>query len=210
MLRNPQYTGLPDDRNELLHAAMQAVVAFNDAILAGDEESAIAADNRYWGIIIKLNGNELCGCTDRGNPEAGGILAREFCKASPGTAPIWSQDGIFAIEVDGVRAVVEVGDGFSPLFAHFQFHAIDVYRTFISETGYRSCFEKIRLGMTVLEMAEAIFASLLTKGRMSAVRKETRDRNEDPLSRWSWLLDAQLRSAVVPHAATAPQLAFSF
>ena len=69
--------------------------------------------------------------------------------------------------VEGIRAVVEFGDGYGSMYAHFAFHAVDLDLPFISETGYRSHFMPVMGGMTVEEAAEAIMKAILAdKGRV--------------------------------------------
>lgn len=66
----------------------------------------------------------------------------------------------------GVRCLVEVGDGFGSLLdLHFAFHVVDLDGPFISETDYRSHFETAQGGMTVDQVAAAVFAGYLKAHR---------------------------------------------
>ena len=199
---------LPEANAELLVIAREAIDGFDASIVANDEEAAKVDYTRYWAAVSKLNGGSEFGCLDDSNPNAGGIVARDYCMAPPGMTPKWGQQGEFVIEVDGIRAVVECGDGYSPFSAHFQYYVLDVDRTFVSESGYRSCFEKVRMGMTVSDVAEGVFASLLIKERRS-VKKDYRERVIDRLERWPWLVGAQFHRSMMA-MVEGPQLGFGF
>lgn len=173
---------LPTDRATLLQEAAEAVAALNSAVLEGDDDAADAAADRYDAAVIVLNGGTFFGCMDRNNPDAGGILAENHCRAEPGTVPSWGQNGEFMITVSGIRAVVVVKEGFSRLCYSFEFHAVDADRPFISETGFKSHYEDARGGMTVDQVARAVFTAYLETDRTS-LEKYYRDRVEQ----WTWL-----------------------
>lgn len=78
---------------------------------------------------------------------------------------MWGQLGEFLIMVNGVRAVVEVDDGFGQFRIHLGFHAVDPAAPFISETGFRSHFDYMQPGDTVDNMARAVFAEYLAEQR---------------------------------------------
>ena len=179
---------LPEDRPGLLAAAALAVAACHAAVLAGDGAAAEAAAARYDSSIWKLNGGTYQNCKDRSNPEAAGTLIEQHCKAAPGAVPMWGQLGEFLVESDGVRCLVECGDGFGSLLnRHFAFHVIDLDGPFISETGYRSHFETAQGGMTVDQAAAAVFAGYLKAHRRYLSTEVQNKHAEQPVR--AWLMD---------------------
>ncbi|EDD8358767.1 klcB [Salmonella enterica subsp. enterica serovar Enteritidis] len=157
-------TSLPDDRDKLLEVAAAAVAGLHEAVLNGADLVVEVADDRYNAAVWKLNGGTFFGC--QGDENAAGRIIERYCQAAPGEIPMWGQVGEFLLEVEGVRAVVEVTDGFGSLAnRHFAFHAVDLDGPFISETGYRSHFDRARARMTVDQVAGAIFAQLLRTHR---------------------------------------------
>ncbi|HIF4305210.1 TPA: protein klcB [Salmonella enterica subsp. enterica serovar Infantis] len=155
---------LPDGRDALLDVAAAAVAGLHEAVLNGADLVVGVADDRYNAAIWKLNGGTFFGC--QGDAEAAGRVIERHCRAMPGDVPMWGQVGEFLVDVGGVRAVVEVSDGFGSLInRHFSFHAVDLDGPFVSETGYRSHFDRARARMTVDQVAAAIFAELLRTHR---------------------------------------------
>nr|WP_011666375.1 hypothetical protein [Bordetella pertussis]WNV60317.1 KlcB [Bordetella pertussis]BAF33450.1 KlcB [Bordetella pertussis] len=176
---------LPADRDGLLAAAVAAVVEIDAAVMRGDGAAAEQAGDRYEAIIWKLNGGTNFGCM--ADDEAAGHVIERHCAAVPGEVPLWGQRGQFLAVAGDVRALVEYEAGYGgPLNAHFQFHAIDLDRPFISATGYRSHFDTVRGCMTVDEAARGIMAAMLAeKKRPVLIEASYRDRlADDPLPGW--------------------------
>jgi hypothetical protein len=118
---------LPADRDGLLTAAVAAVVQIDAAVMHGDGAAAELAGDRYEAIIWKLNGGTNFGCM--ADDEAAGRVIERHCAAVPGEVPLWGQRGQFLAVAGDVRALVEYEAGYGgPLWAHFQFHAIDLDR----------------------------------------------------------------------------------
>jgi hypothetical protein len=113
--------------------------------------------------------------------DAPGRVIERHCAAVPGEVPLWGQRGQFLVERGNVRALVEYEAGFGgPLGAHFQFHALDLDKPFISETGYRSHFDTARGCMTVAEVAGGILSAMLAeKKRPVMIQASYRDRLAD-------------------------------
>jgi hypothetical protein len=171
------------DEAGLLVEAMAAVIALNAAVLADDSETTTAASNRYEAAVWKLNDGTFFGC--RANKNSAGRVIDRHCRAIPGTVPMWGQAGEFIIEVDGIRALVEVSDGFGLVRPHYSFHAVDLGQPFISETGYRSHFDTVIAKRTVAEAATAIFTGYLSTERRCKLNPEYRDQLADnPLPTW--------------------------
>ena len=176
---------LPEERAGLLAVAAEAVAACHAAVLASDGAAAEAAANRYDASIWKLNGGTYHGCKDGANPEAAGTLIELHCSAAPSVVPMWGQSGEFLMESGGVRCLVEVGDGFGSLLdRHFAFHVVDLDRPFISETGYRSHFETAQGGMTVDQVAAAVFAGYLKAHRRYLTAEAQNRHAAKPVRPW--------------------------
>lgn len=159
---------MPADRDGLLAEAMAAVTALHTAALASDREAATEAAGRYEAVIWKLNGGTFFACL--AEKDSAGRVVERHCKAVPGQVPMWGQSGQFVIEVDGIRSLVIFGDGFGVGRTHYEFHAVDLDRPFISETGYRSHFDNLVGGQTVAEAAAAIFLGFLTAERRQKIK----------------------------------------
>ena len=173
---------MPDTVPELLDVAAAAVDALHAAVMAGDQEAAELAADRYEATIWKLNGGTFFGCV--ADEDAPGNLVENHCRAAPGTVPKWGQSGTFLVTVDGIRALVEFGDGMGALRTHFAFHVVDLDKPFISETGYRSHFDEMHAGQTVDEVAGAILTAYL-KEKQHQVEPSYRDRlAREPLPAW--------------------------
>nr|pir klcB protein - Enterobacter aerogenes plasmid R751 [Klebsiella aerogenes] len=176
---------LPADCDGLLAAAVAAVVEIDAAVMRGDGAAAELAGDRYEAIIWKLNGGTNFGCM--ADDEAAGRVIERHCAAVPGDVPLWGQRGQFLAVAGDVRALVEYEAGYGgPLNAHFQFHAVDLDRPFISATGYRSHFDTARGCMTVDEVARGILTAMLAeKKRPVLIEANYRDRLADaPLPDW--------------------------
>ncbi len=176
---------LPTDRDELLAAAVAAVVEIDAAIMRGDGAAAEAASDRYEAVIWKMNGGTHVG--SMADHDAPGQVIERHCAAVPGDVPLWGQRGQFLVADGDMRALVEYEAGYGgPLGAHFQFHVIDLDRPFISETGYRSHFDTAQGCMTVDEVARGILAAQRAeKKRPVMVEASYRDRLADaPLPAW--------------------------
>ncbi|MBR8087077.1 klcB [Burkholderia vietnamiensis] len=180
---------LPAEGDELLAVAAAAVGELHAAVLECDGAGAESAAQRYEACVWKLNGGTFFGST--ADESAAGCVIERHCRAEPGLVPMWGQRGEFLIVVDGIRALVDFDAGYGLLHCHFAFHAVDLDRPFISETGYRSHFETAQGGMTVDQVAAAVFGKYLAEknGRVM-IDGSARDRlADDALPRWLDNLD---------------------
>ena len=138
---------LPNDKDALLAWAMDAMKVYHRAAMAGDEDAAASAWLTRDAVVWKLNGGTMWGsAAEEDSPSR--VVARH-CSAAPGDVPTWGQEGEFLIETAGMRVLVEAGPGYGKGWAHFQFHAVDMAAPFLSETGYRSHFAAVMVGLTV-------------------------------------------------------------
>ncbi|WP_246765560.1 klcB [Aminobacter sp. SR38] len=186
---------LPTDRDELLAAAVAAVVEIDAAIMRGDGAAAEAASDRYEAVIWKMNGGTHVG--SMADHDAPGQVIERHCAAVPGDVPLWGQRGQFLVADGDMRALVEYEAGYGgPLGAHFQFHVIDLDRPFISETGYRSHFDTAQGCMTVDEVARGILAAQRAeKKRPVMVEASYRDRLADAPCPLGWPAWSRRRGA---------------
>jgi hypothetical protein len=154
------------------------------AMLAADVDKAMALRREAKCLARKLNGGDSGILAD--DDSAGNVLVRETA-APPETVPLWGQEGAFIIEVNGMRAAIELegmfgfrsGFGFWPGFA---VHAVDFLYPFISDTGIRSFLgihaEPVA-GLTPDAFAEKVIASHLRgelKGKLRTIAPEYRER----------------------------------
>ncbi|KVD99657.1 hypothetical protein WI91_02360 [Burkholderia vietnamiensis] len=199
---------LPADRAGLLAAALSAISAMHAAVLEANAKAAGTAADRYEAVVWKLNGGTFRGSRDPANPDAAGHLVEQHCSAAPGTVPMWGQRGEFLITVSGVRAVVEVRDGFGRYRVGFAFRVVDADKPFISETGYKSHFETFKSGRTVEQVAIAVFSARLAEGRRM-LAAEYRERFAAEPCRL-WLAPAPATPAALEYEEPDGQLAFDF
>jgi hypothetical protein len=192
---------MSSDPATLLDVAADAVGALHAAVLSGDADAAAEADDRYEAVIWKLNGGRFFGCmADEGS--AGRVVERH-CRAAPGTVPLWGQSGAFVVAVNGMRAIVEVSDRIGSRIGtnhvSFEFHAVDLDRPFISETGYRSHYDSLRAGRSVDQVAAAILAEF-QKGKPKMIEPDYRDRRvAEPVPAWvSELVPPPRREPTIP------------
>lgn len=199
---------LPGARADLLQTARGAVGRLHDAALAGDAAGVAAAVQTYEAVVWRLNGNTFFASRDCCNPEAGGHVVDRFCAATPGQEPLWGQNGEFLICVLGMRARVEIMEGFGRAAVRMHFHVVDLHRPFISETGFLSVFDKVRMGMSPKQTAEEIFRSMIGK----------RSRHLEPASllrcsergRPAWLATALAESSIPAAHDDVGQFALCF
>ena len=152
----------------LLDDAMRAVFDQDHCVMKCDTKGAALARECYEAIVWKLNGRTFFGSALEGG---GGSQVDSYCQASAGEVPMWGQRGIFRISVDGIEAIVEVG---SPLYGGcVAFHALDLDKPFISETGYRSAGSLLSRPSTVKEACEDLFKGA-TKS-LKPILKENRN-----------------------------------
>ncbi|MCW3589057.1 hypothetical protein K6Y78_39175 [Burkholderia cenocepacia] len=144
--------------------ARRIVERKNAAVVAGDANCARKCDKHYDRLVSALNGGTLFG--SQAGPDSVGVQLNERIAAPDGTVPMWGQSGRFFIRVDGMASVVTY-DAYWCMsgFEHFEFHACEFDRPYISETGYRSDFaHELSPGLTTREAAELRFRALQREG----------------------------------------------
>ena len=198
---------LPTGTVELLAVCRMECDAYGAAVLADDGDAVAAARLRYKAAVWVLNDGTMFGSFS--GPESGGELAARHCAALPGSLPGWGQKGEFLIEVDGMRAVVCYGSQLTTFSTHFEFHAIDLDRPFVSDSGYRSHFVNGPTGsVTVAFAAEAYLRGFVRDHKVTMIRRDAHIRDMEPC--FLWLEDATLPMLAPPVVAASGQLGFSF
>ncbi len=107
--------GLHDDLELLIEDYRQAHKLFDQAMRAGEEERAGEAKQMLEALLWHANGKARFGISVNERPKA----LVQAAVAPLGTAPMWGQNGVFEIEVDGLPALVryKFDDwGFGPSF----------------------------------------------------------------------------------------------
>lgn len=154
---------LPTDRTELMAAALDVLRAYHAAVMAPDMAGADVLSEKYRAAVWKLNGETFLGC--EADEKAPGNVLAELSRADGGRMPMWGQKGEMLLEVGGMRALVAIDAGVSWRALHLEFHAVDLFRPFLSETGYRSHFAQPMFGHTVEEAARFHMAELVRDTR---------------------------------------------
>lgn len=148
------------------------------AMLAGDAGVVMQLREEAELLALKLNRYEPGILAD---DDAPGRALDRLIHAEPGAAPLWGQSGQFEITLDGMRVAIDIngifGIGASYMaWLGFAAHAVDMDKSFISETGYRSflgCGGVLLPGYTPERFASEIIAAHIRhdlKGKLVAVR----------------------------------------
>jgi hypothetical protein len=176
---------LPADHAELVLRASRVRTLFDDAMLAGDEQTLIDASVVFRACVIKLNGGTHFGCSDIQKE-----LENKFA-APAGQVPGWKQAGEFLLEVEGMRMVVRMSPDSMSTHCGAELHAIDFDKPFISSTGFRHQYMHAskHLGRTVDQAVRAeVLESLAEDGKAVAIDREYGAKGDRKA--WPWLADA--------------------
>ncbi|WP_025139688.1 hypothetical protein [Achromobacter sp. DH1f] len=199
---------LPAAVGELLAVARRAVDRRHESAMAGDGPGVLAALQTYEAVIWKMNGGTFFACMDSADPDAAGHVVSRHCAAVPGEDPKWGQQGQFLICERGMRARVEVLEGFGKGEIRLHFHVVDVHRPFISETGFWSAFAKLRLGVSPRQIVEEIFRERISSRPVFLEARAVSRYAAEPVPTW---LERALGSAVAvapPDSQNQLMLAF--
>ncbi len=159
---------LSESFDALMEGTLADALACDRAIVRGDMAEAAVSARRYEAAIWKLNGGTMFASYDVASKGAPGRLVERHCRARPGQIPGWCQRGEFLLETDGIRAHVVSRLGGGEVYRRgLEFHAIDLDRPFISETGFLSRFVSPRAGEGFEAHVRSVFAELVAMGRRS-------------------------------------------
>lgn len=143
---------LPTEIDELIRLYGVTIVAHHRAVLASDKALAEQLDRTLELLQMRANGGTNFGM---GTDESPAARLRNENRAPIGDVPMWAQDGLFRLEVDGLPVIVKFdADGF--FGDDFEFYAEDGTKGFFSESGFSSCCGDgdLGLGRTVAQQAE--------------------------------------------------------
>jgi len=148
---------LPDNEAGMIEQARQAIAAFDRAVMRGDSQAATQAADRYDAVTWRLNNGTFFGC--RSSDVSAGSRVERACSKAPGEVPGWGQKGAFVVSVNGMRAIVETHPHSLRYAQWLNFHAIDLERRFLSETGFRSHLQPFTPGVTIQQAARDYIAA---------------------------------------------------
>ena len=164
--------------------AKALIQRFNAGVLAGDMADMERSEKEYNALVQHLNGGTHIGVN--ADEHAPACVLMRACAAAPGSVPLWGQSGEFLVQAQGISALVTIDayPGGTFQSAGFNFHAIDPYLPFISDTGFRSCFVTQRMKISVQEATTKIILDALEeKKRRVMVAPEYRSKVKMP----AWL-----------------------
>lgn len=177
---------LPGTMNEALPFYRLLIRQHHAAVLAADAAKVTQLRREAKRLALRLNDGEPGILAHENAP--GRVLARETA-ATPGTVPLWGQDGDFVITVGKMRVRIALDGLFGiassvAFWPGFAAHAVDHDRPFISETGYRS-FLGIHAApvpdLTPDEFAAKVIAAHIDrelKGRLRTIAPQHKERRE--------------------------------
>ena len=198
---------LPTDPEQRRAELVAAQDAYHAAIMGGDEEARLAADERALVVLVALNDCDLFGFAVR--DAAPDVMLTE-CAAKPGTVPTWGQRGDFALTVDAmrVRIVFDPHLG-SSMPAHIGLRVVDPGKPFISDTGFWSRWQSHYVaGQTVDEAARALIEQTLAESGRKMLDPQFRERRwAEPVPAW---IDAESTPAPAFYEERGGQVAFAF
>jgi hypothetical protein len=176
---------LPGTMDEALPFFRSLMERHHAAMLAGDENEAMALREEADRLATKLNNYEPGIIADQDAP---GCVLERLTRAEDGTVPLWGQTGAFEITHGAMRVRIEMDGIFgvaSNVFPWLGFaaHAVEWSKPFLSETGYRSFIGLrggLQPGMTPDSFAREIIGlhvSRELKGKLVAIKPEYRERH---------------------------------
>ena len=137
---------------------MSAIEGLNDACIGGDESLIKSAYETYDSVLYELNE----GSSSIYGMKSIAMEALQTCASPPGVVPLWGQIGEFVMTVDGMSTLVRYHPQYHRWNAvHFEFLALDKFKPFISETGYKSLFlNNLKLDCSLQSSAQNAFIGL--------------------------------------------------
>ena len=197
---------LPTDAEGRRAALMAAIRAYDAAIIEGDELARRVAEDGSLAVMWAVNGGTLFGFGIKG---CSADQMQDECAAIPGEVPLWGQRGEFLLIVDGMRVRVTVEPHLGSLMpAHIGLHSVDHATPFISDTGYRSCWQTTMIaGLAVDETARRLIEQEARKGRTLIAQPYRKHRDEEPAPAW---IDGGSSAAPAFYEDRGGQVAFAF
>lgn len=130
----------PSTMEEAVPFYRKLIEKHHATMMAGDKDAAMAVRAEADDLAYKLSGDDKA---IKGGPDAPACQLERATAAPEGTVPLWGQTGNYITDVDGMKVRIEQ-DGIFATGSHAMFwlafsaHAVDYYKPFLSETGYRS------------------------------------------------------------------------
>ncbi|WP_133120662.1 hypothetical protein [Methylomonas sp. Kb3] len=193
----------PPYKNDALALAKRLIPRIQETIVSktneNDGNKCIAT---YSAIVWTLNSYSFIGSFK--NEQSAGNIVQNHCRSTSGVIPMWGQCGEFLLNVKGTQCIVKYTPSIvgsvevNQVFTHFEFFATKQNQPFISETGYRSHFDKIHFGLTVDQAASSIFSNHLKEKKRPTLPKSVR---QDIPSWWNSCLipdGYELVEAILP------------
>jgi hypothetical protein len=184
MVEERETAHLPSEMEAGIAAYRAMLEQHNQAMLDGDEKKVMAIRKEANRLAVKLNGGEI---GILGGREAPGYVLMDSTAATPGTVPMWGQQGEFAIKVGDMPVHIKM-DGMlgicqsMSMWPGFSANVVEPDKPFFSETGFRS-FIGVHAdpppGITPDEFAREVIAAHIRgecKGKLRAVKEEYRER----------------------------------
>ena len=185
---DPTVPGLPDDEDELIWTAGQAMVSYDQGVMASDLVAMVHAARLFKAVILKMNKGTLFAC-DAGDDSPSERLRRAL-SALDSAVPRWGQCGAFFIEHAGIKAVVQSRS--TPNSLAFSFHAVSGAVPFISETGYRSFITPRAPFATLVDDAARMWIEAILGEIKRPVMIAPNYRTQDFTADYPWLSPDQI------------------
>lgn len=170
---------LPSEMEAAIRYHRQQIKAFHAAFQALDLDTAEKIKAEAYLMARRVNHGDSGILASKDAP--GYVIARR-CAAAAGKVPMFGQDGRFTITVAGIeiRIAMDGMFGIGGSRAGFSAVAVDPFRPFISETGFRSFLSaQVHLtpGITTAEFAEQAIATHIAgelKGKLRPIEARYR------------------------------------
>lgn len=154
-----------------IYTAKQIAGEFDTAVRANKSDAAQKAAQGFRGLLASANGE--AGEFGTFAPAGSGAVITAALTAKDGDVPHWGQNGLFVLETDYARVLVNF---ICPLdmCSRFEFNAIDLDLPFISETGFPSHFYAEWPPFSVKEAAGIVFCQYAKANNMKNIKPEYR------------------------------------
>tara|TARA_R100000322_G_scaffold159382_2_gene120289 strand:- start:347 stop:940 length:594 start_codon:yes stop_codon:yes gene_type:complete len=189
-----------------IEAARAIAEDFNRAVLADDDEAYRDKFKQFRKVVAEANGPK--GEFGSFAPDGAGTAIVTALEANPGDIPHWGQNGLFILNTVHGRVMVQFRSGFDTLCG-FAFHAVDLGRDFVSETGFLSSFIQGLPAMPVNEAAEIAYCAEVERRGLQPIRMEYRSRRSEEMPAFAKSTDARFQGVPL-HTSKEGQMGFAF
>ncbi|WP_417538315.1 hypothetical protein [Marinomonas sp.] len=179
---------------------------FNRAVLADDNEIHRAKFEQFRALVAEANGPK--GEFGSFAPDGAGRAIVKALETTPGDIPHWGQNGLFILNTVHGRAMVKFRSGLDTLCG-FSFHAVDLGRDFVSETGFLSSLLQGLPAMPVNEAAEIAYCAEVERRGLKPIQMEYRNRRAEEMPAFAKATDASFQGVPL-HTSKEGQMGFAF